>query len=811
MSTEVDQIQFKRGNLNDLNTLLDGEPAVIEDKQNGSLYFGTKNGNRRTLNEQDLSDINGNINNVVNTATTAMNNSGIALSNSNQALDKSNQALSTVDTANTNASQAVTTADQALNTANTVNNKMDANDVWVNYDDNTTYYNYNKVVDMGSSYICLVDNVKGQAPHLDSTNTYWRLIASKGKDGAGTGDMSTSTYDINNNGIVDNSERLGGQLPNYYVSKATKLGINNLITNGDFSRGVIPNSSTNPENWGLWGGSSIFSGQGQTNYNLPNTIYLTHGTSPSGITSNNLNLKPNTTYTIAFSYGTEGNINYNYNAIDFYDTNGNQISSPNTVFNYDLSKADTIQSFTFTTPSSFARSVFDSNASSISPDGAFLTRLGNVMLVEGDYIPSDYSKSFGDLSQIFAPNGYGLGTSGVRLTKGTDLKTIYANGWYDVEAGADVGGLGWAKLLVICSGDTNYITQLLFSMTDSTNQMWIRQKTSGIWSNWQEIARLDGVMPRFQNRQAIGNMNNLTSAGIYALGGITTNAPTNGGSSQWGTVIVTVSGDVVSQLVLGYEDDIYYRSYSQGVGWRNWISIKDSSAYAPSGYGLGTYATDITGQDLNNYKVTGFYRGRNCINAPNNSDWFYIQTIGHDGMSWAQQIAWDFYGDVMCTRRLANGTWQNWIMVQNNNDAGKIDFFSTTTIPDGYLKADGSSVNRTTYDKLFTAIGTYYGSGDGSTTFNIPDLRGLVPRGLDLGRGIDVDRTLGSYQADQSQTHHHTQTGKFTTQTYENGNGYKYVAGESVADDVIYTGNNESVNSSETRMKNMALIACIKY
>ena len=53
---------------------------------------------------------------------------------------------------------------------------------------------------------------------------------------------------------------------------------------------------------------------------------------------------------------------------------------------------------------------------------------------------------------------------------------------------------------------------------------------------------------------------------------------------------------------------------------------------------------------------------------------------------------------------------------------GSIKPFAGTTIPDGYLLCDGSAVSRTTYAALFAVIGTTYGSGDGSTTFNLPNL-----------------------------------------------------------------------------------------
>lgn len=62
---------------------------------------------------------------------------------------------------------------------------------------------------------------------------------------------------------------------------------------------------------------------------------------------------------------------------------------------------------------------------------------------------------------------------------------------------------------------------------------------------------------------------------------------------------------------------------------------------------------------------------------------------------------------------------------------GTILPFSGSTIPNNYLLADGSAVSRTTYSELFAIIGTTYGSGDGSTTFNLPNLKGKVPVGLD--------------------------------------------------------------------------------
>jgi len=61
--------------------------------------------------------------------------------------------------------------------------------------------------------------------------------------------------------------------------------------------------------------------------------------------------------------------------------------------------------------------------------------------------------------------------------------------------------------------------------------------------------------------------------------------------------------------------------------------------------------------------------------------------------------------------------------------SGMIMYFANNTAPTGWLTCDGLAVSRTTYSALFTAIGTVYGPGDGLTTFNLPDARGMFLRG----------------------------------------------------------------------------------
>lgn len=91
-----------------------------------------------------------------------------------------------------------------------------------------------------------------------------------------------------------------------------------------------------------------------------------------------------------------------------------------------------------------------------------------------------------------------------------------------------------------------------------------------------------------------------------------------------------------------------------------------------------------------------------------------------------------------------------------STQAGEVAFFARNTAPTGYLKANGAAVSRTAYATLFAAIGTTFGAGDGSTTFNLPDLRGEFIRGWDDGRGVDSGRAFGSYQTDEIKSHKHT-------------------------------------------------------
>ena len=82
--------------------------------------------------------------------------------------------------------------------------------------------------------------------------------------------------------------------------------------------------------------------------------------------------------------------------------------------------------------------------------------------------------------------------------------------------------------------------------------------------------------------------------------------------------------------------------------------------------------------------------------------------------------------------------------------------FAGAAAPTGWLLCQGQAVSRTTYAQLFSVIGTTYGSGDGSTTFNLPDMRGRVAVGSDANLGAAAGVQSVSLTAAQNGPHNHT-------------------------------------------------------
>jgi microcystin-dependent protein len=165
---------------------------------------------------------------------------------------------------------------------------------------------------------------------------------------------------------------------------------------------------------------------------------------------------------------------------------------------------------------------------------------------------------------------------------------------------------------------------------------------------------------------------------------------------------------------------------------------------------------------------------------------------------------------------------------------GAVNWFASSAAPVGWIVADGSEVSRTGYAALFAVIGTTYGSGDGSTSFNLPDLRGQFIRGWDdaggTARGCDPGRVFGSAQAGMVGPHaHDLRANTFDYSVSFNGSSVRAALGLAscqmttgskpnftpycfVCDPAVPTQSAIQFNAgTETRPMNVALLPCIKY
>lgn len=149
--------------------------------------------------------------------------------------------------------------------------------------------------------------------------------------------------------------------------------------------------------------------------------------------------------------------------------------------------------------------------------------------------------------------------------------------------------------------------------------------------------------------------------------------------------------------------------------------------------------------------------------------------------------------------------------------AGAMMFFGMGTPPAGWLKCNGASLLRASYPALFAAIGTQYGAADGNS-FNVPDVRGLFPRVLDDGRGIDGGRGIGSFQDYAIPPHYHPTVhgATYFITVYASAGPANIVYNNDGSQPTTYGYDNISSNAagvpnaSESRPKNIAFPMFIK-
>ena len=215
-----------------------------------------------------------------------------------------------------------------------------------------------------------------------------------------------------------------------------------------------------------------------------------------------------------------------------------------------------------------------------------------------------------------------------------------------------------------------------------------------------------------------------------------------------------------------------------------------------------------------------------------NSDWVIVLNLDADQTSSASELSQldaitrgsILYGNASgATARLAkggagtvlssDGTDISWGVAQGV-PTGMILPYTTATDPVGFLECDGAAVSRTTYSALFGIISDDYGAGDGSATFNLPDLRGEFIRGFANGSTNDPDRAsrttrgdgttgdnVGTKQGYQLQSHTHTYSRAAANNRADGGSSSMTGYG---------TNTTDATGGNETRPRNVQLMYCIK-
>ena len=215
-----------------------------------------------------------------------------------------------------------------------------------------------------------------------------------------------------------------------------------------------------------------------------------------------------------------------------------------------------------------------------------------------------------------------------------------------------------------------------------------------------------------------------------------------------------------------------YDTKARGVSSHAEGEYTESSGYRAHAEGSRTIASGTNSHAQNCY-TTAAHGNQTTIGKYNNNQSDNAFEIGNGTSDSARSNALvvDWNGNI-----IAQGM------------AGMVQMFAGSTAPTGWLMCDGSAVSRTTYATLFSVIGTTWGSGDGSTTFNLPDLRGRAPVGAGTGSGLTA-RSLaakGGSQNIQAHTHAFTQPTVKTELLFQknaaSGSAVNRVAGSNLSD-----------------------------
>lgn len=198
------------------------------------------------------------------------------------------------------------------------------------------------------------------------------------------------------------------------------------------------------------------------------------------------------------------------------------------------------------------------------------------------------------------------------------------------------------------------------------------------------------------------------------------------GSTVYGTISSSAFGTVTTVTVT--IDDGLTISASLSTVYYGLLSASGSSW--PSGHNTNL----VTRQD-GNLEIKASEPGIRLIGTEASAKDYLIKEIGGTLKSFIN------------TGTEATPTWTEDNFLASSGDI-KFGAYSSGNIPGGWLLCDGAAVSRSTYARLFAVIGATYGAGDGSTTFNLPDLRGRVPISIDGSANRITSASVNGANAD---------------------------------------------------------------
>lgn len=342
--------------------------------------------------------------------------------------------------------------------------------------------------------------------------------------------------------------------------------------------------------------------------------------------------------------------------------------------------------------------------------------------------------------------------------------------------------------------------------------------------------------------EAVGDIKSITKGGIYMYATNTPGAPT----ATAGVLLHLPRDSRPTQIAADYTAKKIFVRHATGTGtfsaWET-FAMQESPSFTgePSvkGANVMRYVNDIEAYGLIQRVDNGSYYMLLTDYGNPYGGWNALRPFqinlasGAVIMSQGASVLSPADDDV--SNRVPNTAW-----VRRKVDAaappGQVAVFALPNPPTGWLKRNGAAYSRKVYADLFAAIGTTFGAGDGSTTFNVPDDRELVDKVWTDGLNVaDPGRELFSKQLGQNEAHAHTgstsQNGAHQHSTVfirekitsnfvtEGGNA---VFGDQMSDGTqslttsvggvhTHTLNINDSGGSEVRVANRAYLGCIKY